>query len=654
MKKSIALCLGLLLSAFVYGQSAPMIPAANGLTIREVHYDGNLTADEARFTLDMDAMACNKGENFAPLLQGDVAVLPSELPDHLKIIRNGDIYILTAPHAGEYKFKLSIVAKIQRDDQWNRVSFIGPAATIASVSARAAGMDTAIQLLNGTLLNASKSNGVSQLTGFLGADQTVALRWQTQGAEITHKALLTVDSAIAAQVTPTVIKYTSQFRYDIVQGQAAEFAFALPAAQTLTHIQGDQIRDWQLAAQGDHQMLTVELIKAQENNCTLTLSTEQTVENPNATATLDAPQPLNVEHETGSLVISADSTLVNVNPPAELRQVNAPENALAAYEFDARPLAMSLKLTPVEPEMNVADRVEAQLEEARLVISHRLTLDVSKAGIYSLELTPQAGFAVADVRGNGVEDWNVSDGKIHINFSDRVLGSSQIDVQLEESLKSFPDKINVAPLRAKGAANETAQIGATSAPGIRLSTGSLSGVREIPVDRLPDESNETLAYAASQPGWSLSIATEHLAPRVVADVFNLVTIGDGIVGGSATIRYGLVNQGVREFKVHVPSSLKNVEFTGPGIRSKEFTNDTWTIGLQDKVWDGYTLVVTYDYQFDPAGATLPISGIHTLDVERETGSIAITTAANLQINPESASDSLRRIDEADLPDADRP
>lgn len=654
MKKLIALGITLLLTVMASVQAAPMLPAPNGMTIREVHYNGSLSADEARFTLDVDAVASNKGENSAPLLEGDVAILPSELPDGLKILRNGGNYILVTPHPGQYKFKLDVVVKIQRGDQWNNVSFTGPAATIASVSAQAAGTDTEIQLLNGTLLNASKTNGVSQLTGFLGADQTVALRWRTRVAEVAHKALLTVDSAITAQVTPTVIKYTSQFRYDIVQGHVIEFSLALPAAQTLTHIQGDQIRDWELTAKGDHQILTVELIKPQENGYTLALSTEQTVENPNGTSTLDAPQPLDVEHESGSLVISADSTLVDVNPPTGLRQVNAPDNALAAYEFDARPLTTSLKLTPIEPEIDVADRVNARLEETRFVILHHLSLNVSKAGIYSLELTPQPDFTVTDVRGNGIEDWNVRDGKIHINFSDRVLGSSQIDVQLEESLKTFPNKINIAPLHATGAANETAQIGATSAPGIRLSTGVLSGLREIPADRLPDFSNETLAYATAQPGWDLSIVTEHLAPHVVADVFNLITIGDGIVGGSATIRYGLVNQGVQEFKVHVPSSLKNVEFTGAGIRSKEFTNDTWTIGLQDKVWGGYTLVVTYDYQFDPTGATLPIGGIHTLDVERETGSIALTTAANLKINPENVSDSLRRIDETDLPAAERP
>ena len=653
----------------------PMLPAADGFTISRVHYDGVLSTNEACWTLDMDAVASNKGESFAPLLDGDIAILPVCLPDGLKIVRDGSRYTLVASRPGKFTVRVEFVTKTGLDGRWNSTSFTGPAATIGSVSAQAAGADTEIQLLDGTTLGVAKTNGASCLTGYLGASQSVVLRWRPKVAVATHKALLMVDSTLAAQVTPVVIKYTSAFHYNVVQGATTELAIALPVGQTLTRLQGDGIRDWRVAAppananansagteaarerrptmSEGYQTLTVEFIKPVESEYVLTLYTEQSVDGSTGRPVLEPPQPLDVDHESGSLVISAENTLVDIAAPAELRQVNAPDNAIAAYEFDARPLALGLKLSPIEPEINVADRVNAQLEETRLVVSHHLALDVEKAGIYALELAPQPGFVVADVHGDGIEDWNVAGGKIHVDFSDRVLGAAHIDVQLEQPLKEFPDKINLTPLNVAGAADQKAQIGAAAAPGIRLRTGALAGVREIPVDHLPNRSDEILAYTANSPGWNVSIATERLAPRVVADVFNLVTIGDGIVGGSATIRYGLVNQGVQEFKVRVPANFKNVEFTGPNIRSKEFTNDVWTIGLQDKVWGGYTLVVTYDYPFDSTGATLPVAGVHALDVERETGSIAVTSAANLQINPNSISDSLRRIDESELSAADR-
>lgn len=664
------------------GGAGNTVSPAGGLIFREVRYDGRLADDEVQFTLGIDAEAA--AGSSAPLLEGDVAVLPAKLPDGLKIVRAGNSYLLVASHRGHFQFKLDVVAKIQHGEPWNEISFVGPAATIASVTARAIGTNTEVQLLRGTLLEAVKTNGLSRVTGFLGADQTVALRWQGKIAEVARKALLTVDSAIGVQIMPTVVKYSSRFHYDVVQGNAGQLLLTLPAAQALTRLEGDQIRDWHTATEGDHQVLTIEFIKPLENAYDLTLYTEQAVGSSDASvaASVNPPQPLNVDRESGSLTISAEDMLAEIDSLTGLRQINAPDNAIAAYRFNARPFTLALRLKPVEPVIQVADRVNARLEETRLVVAHALTLKVEKAGIYTLELMPQAGFAVADVRGEGVEDWKVNDGRLRVTFSSRVLGQRRLEVQLEQALKTFPDQISVRPLRATGAAKETAQVGAASAPGIRLRTAELNGLREIPANRLPDHGDEILAYTAEQPDWQLAIASEKLAARVVADVFNLVTIGDGVVGGSATIRYSLVNQGVQEFKVRVPAQFKNVDFTGPNIRRKEVVggagypsprnsnpsgtrmvrlpeSDTngviWMIGLQDKVWGGYTLVVTYDYPFDSArgDASLPVGGIHTVGVERETGSIAVTTAASLQLNPKTVSDTLRRVDETELSAADR-
>jgi hypothetical protein len=681
MNKTIAALLtGLLFHFAAAGKPSPA--PSNDFAVREIHYAARLADDEARFTLDIDAETTATGESSVKILEGDVAILPGKLPDQLKIIRNGNRYLLVAARPGHFKFSLEVVVKIQHAEPWNQISFTGPAATIASISAQAAGTNTEVQLLAGTLLETFKTNGVSGVKGFLGAEPTVALRWQGKITEVARKAMLTVDSQITAQATPTVIKYTSKFHYEIVQGNAAQLTLTLPANQTLTKLVAEQIRDWHATADGDRQKLTIEFIKPVENSYDLTIFSEQSVENSMANSELNPPQPADTERESGFLTVFAEDTLVEISSLTGLRQVNAPDNAVVAYRFNARPFTLALKLKPIEPVISVADRVSTRLEETRLLISHSLALNVEKAGVYSLELTPPPGFAVAEVRGAGMEDWKLNGEKLTVNFSARVLGQRQLDVQLEAALKDFPAQISAAPLCVTGAVKETAQIGAAAAPGIRLKTGTLAGLREIPANQLPNRTDEILAYTAEQPDWQLTIATERLAARVVADVFNLVTIGDGLVGGSATIRYGLTNQGVQEFRIKVPAKCKNVEFTGPNIRRKEIiggtsstspnnsnnsnpsgtrgtrpseTNDVvWIIGLQDKVWGGYTLVVTYDYQFDAKGATLPVGNVHAAEVERETGSIAITTVASLQLNAKNISDTLRRVDETELSAADRP
>jgi prepilin-type processing-associated H-X9-DG protein len=628
-------------------------PTPDAIVFRELRYDAKVTDDEARFTVDLTAESTSKAEVATVLFDGELALLPPKLPAGLRIERNGNLYRLCIAKSGKHQFRLDLVAKINRAEPWNQVSFKGPLAAIASVTAQAAGEGVDLQLLTGTILESVQTNSVSRVRGFLGAEQVLSLRWQSRAAEVARKAVVAAESTVTAQVTPTVIKYATQFRYEVIQGKLSQLTIALPATHALTRLVGEQIRDWSVTSQNERQVLAIEFIKPIEKAYQLTLLSEQTVETTPATVALVPPQPLDAERDAGQFTVSAEDMQAEIESAAGLRQINAPAGALAAYRFSARPLALSLRLKRIEPVVTASDRATVRLDETRLLAHHLLTLNVEKAGIYAIELIPQPEFVVADVRGEGVDDWKLTEGKLRINFTNRVLGVRQLDIQLEQAQKTFPDRVAVGPLRVAGATREIASIGAASAPGIRLKTAELIGLREIPISRLPSRSDELLAFTADNPDWKLSLSTERLAARVVAEVFNLITIGDGLVGGSATIRYGLINQGVQEFRVRVPAHWKNVEFTGPSIRRKEVSGDVWTIGLQDKAWGGYTLVVTYDYQFDPNSATLPLGGIHALDVERETGSVAVTTAASLKLAAKTIAAPLRRVDEAELASADR-
>lgn len=663
--------------------------APSEIVFREVHYDSTLTEAEARFTVQIEFEWFGKGQATGTLFDGELALIPpTKLPTGIGITREGNLYRLTVSRPGKHQLKLELLAKITQAEPWNRIEFRGPPAAIASVTARATGRDTDLQLLSGTVLETIHTNDSIQLRGFLGADRTVALRWQPRPAEVARKTLVTAETISTASITPTVIKFNTQLKFDIIQGKLSKLTVALPAAHVLTRVAGDQIRDWRVTSDGNRQLLNIEFIRPSEKSYQLTILTEQAIETTPLEAVVSLPQPLEVERESGAFSVLAEDILVEIDAATGLRRVNAPEGILAAFRFSDRPVTLSLKLRRIEPIIAVADRVRIKLEEARLVVSHALGLTVEKAGIYSLELAADPAMTVTDVRGEGIEDWKFADGKLRVNFPSRVLGTRRIEVQLEQPLKQFPDHIVVNPLLVVGASRQTAQIGAAAAPGIQLKTAELISLREVPINTLRTQSTggilpaefgpiasasapyteEILAFIADEPDWKLSLACEWLSPRVVADVFNLVTIGDGLVGGSAIIRYAIINQGVQQFRVRLPAHWKNVEFIGPHIRRKEQTavSDSggaaqkpgaeyviWTITLQDKAWAGYTLVVTYDFQFDPSGATLQIGSIHTSDTERETGSIAITTTANLELNVRTASEPLRRIDETDLAVVDR-
>ena len=153
---------------------------------------------------------------------------------------------------------------------------------MASISARAKADGVEMQLLSGTQLEPERK-ATSRLNGFLGFDRNVTMRWQSKAAEVTRKSLVTAETTAGVQLTPTVLKYTTGIKYDILQAAIPRLTIELPLTHALTKIQGEQIRDWQVKTDGERQVLTVEFIKPVEKSCTVTLFSEQSIENTPAT-----------------------------------------------------------------------------------------------------------------------------------------------------------------------------------------------------------------------------------------------------------------------------------------------------------------------------------------------------------------------------------
>jgi hypothetical protein len=381
------------------------------LSFSKIAYHARVSDSEARVMASIRVESSLEKETSETLLEGELALLPTKLPASLHIERTGNVYKLFVLKRGRYEFEVDFMAKVTQQEPWNQVSFTGPRAAIASAEVVASGSDLDIKLLSGTQVSTTHSNGLSQVTGILGGERTFAFRWSKTGrvGEIARQAVLTAETTARVEVTPTVIKYLTRVNYGILQGRTGKLVLSLPNSQTLTKLVGEQIRDWELKPSPGFQVLEVQLIRPLEHEFELTLYSEQSVESK-PVVQLELPQPLEVEREAGSFTIGTEDTGADVLASEGLRQVNTVEGALAAYRFNSRPFKLELKLKRIEPEITVAQRIHARLEETRLTANYWLGLAIEKAGIYSLELTFPEGFNVTQIQGKTLEDWKLTGG----------------------------------------------------------------------------------------------------------------------------------------------------------------------------------------------------------------------------------------------------
>jgi len=217
---------------------SPVPAPASGLLFAKVTYEAKVSDDEARVTAEISVESAIRQQAEQPLFEGDLALLPSRLPAGLQIERTGNTYNLLVAKPGRYNLKVELLAKVKHLEPWNQISFTGPAAAIGSVTAEAKDADVDLQLLNGTLMTTARSNGVMRVSGLLGAERTVALRWSRAGGlpEVARKAVVTADTAANLQITPTVIHYVTQIRYDILQGKNKSPCDLTSRLQEATHL----------------------------------------------------------------------------------------------------------------------------------------------------------------------------------------------------------------------------------------------------------------------------------------------------------------------------------------------------------------------------------------------------------------------------------
>ena len=235
--------------------------------------------------------------------------------------------------------------------------------------------------------------------------------------------------------------------------------------------------------------------------------------------------------------------------------------------------------------------------------------------------------------------------------------------------ENFPPSLEPEPAgHPLGTAKLTGFISVSAEPGVAVKTEAFDGLTEIPAESLPDYATVAgtggvLAYQfissepKSAPDWRLSVATESVAAWVRAEIVNNFTLTESLVSGRALVRYDIANAPVKELRVRVPAEFKNVEITGANIRSREQisggTGETnfavWRVELQSPVRGTCLLTVTWDEPRTDKSRSLELTGISADGVERETGLLAISAKAPLQVGESSATD-LQRVDAGDFPD----
>jgi len=480
-------------------------------------------------------------------------------------------------------------------------------------------------------------------------------------------AKTSVESLSVARVGLETTRLTSTLDYTVRDAGVFQFKVSLDEGLRLTDVKGANINNWQFDE--TNRVVTVALRSKAEEGYRLVIEAEH--EHPaGATVEIPAVRPLDVESATGYLaLLSAPGVKAETARLDGIVQIDVKElpptllglEPTLAFRHIRSAWRLALNVSEIEPEVNAELRTLAILDEHDLSLETEIHYDVRRAGVFQLRLAIPHDLRRTRVEGQDIDDttWDDTRGILTVNLRQKVTGPYVLRIGTERTIQNIETGVEIPVIRADSVRKETGLVAVVTKASVRLKPApeGTEGLDDLSVSDLPPEMlrrSDRIALAFkyySQP-WRLALAVERIEPRVTAEVFNLLAVGENLMTVSATVDYTIMHSGVDTFRLRLPPDATAVDIDGEGIKHREEKKgeNVWTITLQSRRLDRYTLYANFQLKVASGQLVIPYGGVEALGVERETGYLAVASRPDVEIAVADADiEGLTPTDQRELP-----
>ncbi len=651
-------------------------PPAAGFTISDLSIRGEIEGENAvfnlAFTVDARTRPCR-----VPLVAGALACRESDLPGGAVLSRDDrGCFWLTLNSRGRQAVKFVFASRPVREGDWRRTRFTIPVAAIREASVQCDRDDLEVNFPGALSVTRQKApNAKTMVTAYLGIGDGFEMRWKPEIKKLEAERVVECEASMIASAGVGALRLDTILSYRVVQGSLSKITVALSSNVNITQVRGKDIQDWSIDRKDPAQpLLTVSLSRPQDAQYRLQIDGEMVLPEFPCKFNLPAFVPRDVIRANGFLTVGTDSAIkLLVNQALGLTQIDQaafpqvklglpsdaarklPARTPFTYQFANMPFTFALEADDVVTAVSVDERLVLAVIDNDAIFKASVELDVRDAPAREIVVETDPSWVVAGVTGAEIADYDVRDeaGRrvIRAYFRNAVQGRTLVDLRLERALGD-QTSFSLPAFKVRAAKSERGYLVMSGEKGLRLKVEKSAGLIEAHTGstpmRVPDAQ---WAFRFKAAAWQATVGLERTAPVVHSEIFHLVTLGDGVLYGSALITYHIGGAPIREFKLTIPAEYQNVEFTGRDVRNWERTAAGWTVSLQEKIMGDYTLLVAYDRPVGYAGGELVLGGVQTEGTESEVGYLVAASSASLKLDEQARDPSIIRIDRNEVPEA---
>ncbi len=601
------------------------------------------------------------------LLSGNAAVseVPSDANYRLRLAKVNEklVYKLVFAKTGTYPVDVQFVASpATMDAGENRLDFTIAASAIVPLTLRGLDPDLEFHPDQSFVVPLRRDD---MWIGFLPATGRTMLQWKTTRKAGEGKLFFTTTGLVEARMGTGMLRQDHQIDYHVLQGELKSFSLQLHGPGEILDVQGSNIVAWKVEGTGEDRVLDVTLSQPITSTSQIKVRSQTPLGAFPVRVEGLRLTPIGAIRHSGYLRLT-NLGLVRLEPIGlsgltQLAPEQFPAAALDArqtfvYRFPAAEHAFTVAADRIQPEVNVSQLVLYELAETDRVIKADIELDIREAPIREWDFLIPSDYSVVSVTGASVADYvvatDIADGRrnLKVIFNQDATGRQLVSLHLEKSEVALEADWVLPRIEYPEAKTMRGDIGIVGAPGFRIAITETNLLVEKPLSYFPKPSQDLQqAFRIREPDWSATMHVELLDRSIQSDVFHLYSLSEETVYGSALINYFVAGSPVSEWKISVPQSLGNVIVDGQDIRTWRRDGDTLTVSLHQPVLGAYTLLVSFEEKPNVSSSSFRAGQVVPIGVQGERGYIQVVSPIQVEINTESISPDMLKLDPLELP-----
>jgi len=636
---------------------------------------GHLSDGVAAFSLKGRVEVRNPNGGRLPVVFGGAALASIPATNDYKVGFSGETYTLEFAKGGTYPVDLEFHARISEKDGWNNIDFgVVPAALRPVKLSR---WPSAISFDAKSASKPVVKDGIYDL--FLTPRDRLSVRWKETKPVVIPKLFYSAEAAVHIAVGAGLARQINHFDYRVMQGRMNTLELDLIGDGEVVSVNGQNILNWSVKKQEAGRRLVVKLNSQQTANYNLVVRTQTPLGAFPVRFNPLRIVPVNPVRYGGHLRLVNNGAVqlepVSVNGLSQLSVNRFPAaSSIAAlpnnpklkplvYRYSSGDYGLEVLADNILPELTVSQLLVYQLGFNEITLDAEVDLEIRDAPLREFTVRIPDGYTVAQLTAAALADYFLGpaeNGKrpLRLVFSQPLEGRHLIQLRLEQNQAVEGDEWTIPRLDYEQVKSVRGFVGVSASPGLRLVPAAVKDVNEIAVVFFPKKiQGLQAAYRIKETAWEASLGVERMELALQVDALHLYSIGHGIVYGSSVLNYLIGGKPVSELKVLVPADYANVEFVGRDVRNwklDEATDDaatqSYTVYFQSTVFGDYTLLATFERQFNPEGETLAFNGVRPVDVQSEAGYSILIGKERFEISQPEAQGDLIALETSEIPE----